>query len=89
MLNRRGFLAAMLGTLAVPKDVLSGLATPAPIKKAASEYWVMIWRQVGTSYDKAGNEIGAWEVTFSVPDECAHLFKNEKTGGWMAITPTS
>jgi hypothetical protein len=46
MLDRRGFLTAMFGAAVVPKDVLMGLATPEPIKKAARG-WVCVWRQVG------------------------------------------
>lgn len=43
MLNRRGFLAALLGTAAVPKEVLAGLATPAPVRKAVSKF---VWREI-------------------------------------------
>ena len=34
MMDRRSFLAALLGTAAAPKDVLAGIVTPAPVKKA-------------------------------------------------------
>lgn len=36
-MDRRSFLAAMLGTAAAPKEVLSGLAAPAPVTKAVRE----------------------------------------------------
>lgn len=44
MLDRRSFLTALFGAAVAPKDVLAGIATPAPIKKAI-EYtfaWVPV-----------------------------------------------
>jgi hypothetical protein len=40
MIDRRGFLGLMLGAAVVPKDVLSGLATPEPVKNA----WIQVHR---------------------------------------------
>lgn len=52
MLDRRGFLAAMLGAAVAPKDVLSGIATPAPVTKAVSEWVSVSWKELGpATYD--------------------------------------
>lgn len=84
MLDRRGFLTAMLGAAIMPKDVLSGIASPAPVKKAI-EAWICIWKQTGTAV-LADGFTEAWVVTFDVPTEVAHLFKVEVEDGNLKVS---
>lgn len=73
MLDRRGFLAAMLGVAVAPKDVLSGIASPAPVKAAMAD-WCAIWTQAGAG-QLADGWSEAWTVTISVPEELGDVFK--------------
>ena len=47
MMDRRSFLSALLGTAIVPKDVLAGLASPAPLKEAWKVTWVPLAAWIG------------------------------------------
>lgn len=74
MLDRRGFLAAMLGVAVAPKDVLSGLASPAPVKAAIEDVfdgWRCIWRDVGPVTLVDGTYIQAFKLEIYAPVECA------------------
>lgn len=88
MLDRRGFLAAMLGVAVAPKDVLAGIATPAPIKKAI-EGWTCVWKEVTPVHDVGGMLIGTSELEIIVPDEIAHMFKdlNLRSAGNVLTKP--
>lgn len=49
MLDRRGFLAAMLGAATAPRDVLAGISTPAPVAQAVGTFardWVCVWSHI-------------------------------------------
>lgn len=73
MIDRRGFLTAMLGAAVLPKDVLSGITSPAPVKEAVGE-WVSVWRQHGPMVNVNGVMMQAFTIEITIPDGMEHLW---------------
>lgn len=86
MLDRRGFLTAMLGAAIMPKDVLSGIASPGPVKEAIKG-WTCIWKQTGEAVLADGQYTQAWVISFDVPTEIAHMFQVEVEDGTLKVSP--